>query len=203
MYHEVSRPMAWVGRTGLRLLGWRAEGAPPDAPKFVCVVAPHTSNWDFVYCMLGSFALRVPGAWVGKSALFFWPLGPLLRRLGGIPVDRRRPQGLVGQIVEAFDSRDRMVFVVTPEGTRKWTPHWRAGFYEVARAAGVPVALCYADYRRRRCGFGPLIELTGDRSRDMARIAEFYGAVTARYPASVGPMVLRGQAGAASGADRV
>jgi 1-acyl-sn-glycerol-3-phosphate acyltransferase len=191
MNREVKPWMVWLGRVLLRLLGWQAEGQPPDAPKYVCVVAPHTSNWDFVYCVLGSFVLGVPGSWFGKASLFTGPLGPLMRWLGGIPVDRSRPQGLVEQIVAAFDTRERLVFVVTPEGTRKRVPHWRAGFYEIARGAGVPIALCYADYRRRRCGFGPLVHPTGDRAADMAQIAAFYGTVAARYPEAVGPIRLR------------
>lgn len=193
MPRKIGPASAALARLLLRLLGWQTEGDPPAIPKFVCVVAPHTSNWDFVYCMLGSIALRVPGDWVGKHTLFRGPLGAFLRSLGGIPVDRAQPQGLVAQIVRAFATRDHMVFVITPEGTRAWTPHWRAGFYEIAHAANVPIVLCYADYRRKRCGFGPHVHPTGDRAHDMAQIADFYATITPKHPKHAGPIALRPQ----------
>jgi 1-acyl-sn-glycerol-3-phosphate acyltransferase len=180
-----------TGKLFLGLLGWKVEGHAPNCPKCVCIVAPHTSNWDFILCVMGSFVLRVYGSWIAKHTLFYGPMGALMRWLGGIPVRRDQRNRLVEQIVAEFNGREQMVFVLTPEGTRHYTEYWRAGFYEIARQADVPVALCYADYARKACGFGPTITLTGDRDYDMAAIAAFYATITPRFPEHCGPVRLR------------
>ena len=179
-----------LGRIVLRLGGWRLVSSAPPIDKFVCVVAPHTSNWDFVWCLFGSFAAGCPGNWLAKHTLFFWPVGALWQWLGGIPVDRSRRGELVEQVAEAFARRTRMVLVITPEGTRSYTERWKSGFYNMAHRAGVPVVLAYTDYTKRECGFGPAIPITGDRDADMAQISAFVAKVTPRYPEKAGPVRL-------------
>jgi len=84
---------------------------------------------------------------------------------------------------------------VSPEGTRARCDHWRSGFYHIARQARVPVATGFLDYANRRCGMGPLIELTGDVSADMDRIRSFYEPLRGKYPELQGPIRLREEAG--------
>ncbi|MEE7565712.1 acyltransferase, partial [Xanthomonas sp. Kuri4-3] len=72
----------WLGRTALRLTGWKMVGTLPDAPKLVMIVAPHSSNWDGFLGFAAKFALGFEVRVLGKAQLFWWPLGPLLRRLG-------------------------------------------------------------------------------------------------------------------------
>jgi len=100
-----------LGRAVLRLLGWRVEGEIPDVPKLVIAVAPHTSNWDFLVGMAAMFALDLRLTFIGKHTLFGGPLAPFLRWMGGVPVDRSSPHGVVGESVRAFESVERRVNV--------------------------------------------------------------------------------------------
>lgn len=155
-------------------LGWRIEGALPNEPKFVIVGAPHTSNWDGVLLLLAATSVGVRLNWVGKHTLFRPPVGWLMRKLGGIPVDRRKRQNLVDQVAQAFAKRKNMVLVIAPESTRKQTDYWRSGFYHIALKAGVPILLAGPDYLTRRIMLGDLIWPSGDIEADMQKIAAWY-----------------------------
>ncbi len=176
-------PLAhWIGRILLPLLGWKTEGKVPDLPQFVCVVAWHTSNWDFLYGLLGSWVFGVHTSFLGKDSLFRGPFGWLFRALGGIPVDRSRHHNLVGAAVDAFRRSPHLIYVVAPEGTRRKTDSWKSGFYHIAREAHVPIVLAHLDYGRRVCGFGPVIEPTGNTEADLAKVRAFYAAVVPKHP---------------------
>ena len=180
----------FLARSFLWLTGWKAEGAPPDEARFVLVGAPHTSNWDLAYLLAIATVLDVKPSWMGKEALFFPPLGWLLRRLGGIPVVRHRQENVVAQMTRAFEAAESMVLTVAAEGTRKVTTHWKSGFYHIAQSAGVPIVLGYLDYSRRRGGFGPAVDATGDVRRDMDEIRRFYSDKVGRHPDQFGEIRL-------------
>jgi 1-acyl-sn-glycerol-3-phosphate acyltransferase len=171
---------AAVGRSILRLLGWRLEGGLPDLPKFVVTAAPHSSNWDFVIGIAAVFALRLDVRFVGKAELFRGPLGPLMRWLGGLPVDRYRPEGFVEQTVQLFAARRQLILAMAPEGTRKRVERWKSGFYRIALAAGVPIVPGYFDNGRKRVGFGKPIRPTGDAAQDIGVLREFYARIPRR-----------------------
>ena len=172
-----------LARVWLRLLGWRIVGAPPAVPRYVLIGAPHTSNWDFFYMLLVCFSLRLQVYWMGKDSLFPWPVGGLMRWLGGIPVDRSKPGGLVQDTIDAFAREERLIVVIPPEGTRGKTRHWKTGFYFIAQQAGVPIVLAFVDYGRKVGGLGPLFEPTGDVEADMAAIKAFYAPIKGKNPA--------------------
>jgi len=178
----------------LRLFGWRAEGSLDDLPKCVLVVAPHTSNWDFPVMLALAIALRIKATWMGKHTLFRPPFGWLMRWLGGLPIDRGARHNVVEQAVESFRTRDRLVLAVLPEGTRKRTPYWKSGFYHIAMGAKVPIALGYADYRRKVGGIGRVIVPSGDVDADMTLIREFYSGMTGKRPEQFGEIRLKSQA---------
>jgi 1-acyl-sn-glycerol-3-phosphate acyltransferase len=171
--------VAWVF---LLIARWRPSGAPPDVPKFVLIGAPHTSNWDFIYTITLAFTYRIKLFWMGKDSLFRFPFGPLFRWMGGIPIDRSRPHGVVAQTIEKFNSSDRLALCIAPEGARKHVERWKTGFYHVAHGAGVPISMAFLDYKKRRGGFGPLLMPTGDIEADMRQMQAFYATVTARHP---------------------
>ena len=166
----------------LRLNGWTIEGSlPPEATKSVLIAAPHTSNWDLPYTLMVAFVLRLNIYWMGKSSLFRWPFGPLMRWLGGIAVDREKSSNLVVASAEAIRNTDGPVqLVVPPEGTRGKTRHWRTGFYFIALQARVPIVLAYMDYERKRSGLGPIFTPTGDVDADMTAIKRFYAPIKGR-----------------------
>ena len=174
---------AALGRSILNATGWSIEGGAPAAKKFVLIAAPHTSNWDFLYAIACTSALGLPLRFLAKDSLFRGPLGGLLRALGGIPVDRSKPNNVVDVMVRMFDERDELSLLVPPEGTRKAGQKWKSGFYHIARGASVPVALGFLNYAQKRVGIGPLITLSDDVGADMAQIRAFYADKVAKHPA--------------------
>ncbi len=183
-------PLKLVARLCLTLVGWRAELPAPTEPKYVLIAAPHTSNWDLVLMLLCGLVYGLRPCWTGKKSLFRPPLGWLLRWLGGIPIDRSAHHNVVEQLAASFQQRERLVLAMPPEGTRGRAPHWKSGFYYVARTAGVPICLGYLDYGRRRGGLGPLLRPTGDVAADMDVVRAFYADKRGRYPEKQGPVRL-------------
>ena|GEM_PF-439024 len=184
--HEVHTMtiVARIAGTLLKIAGWRIEGALPSNKKFIVIVAPHTSNWDFFLGLsLGLYwdAMRKT-VWFGKHTLFVGFVGRFLRRLGGIPINRSRPHRVVPETLKAINKRDEMILALAPEGTRRWTDHWKSGFYLIALKSGLPVALAFIDYRGKRIGVGPLVKFTGDQQEDWALLANFYQKEWAKYP---------------------
>src|SRR5690349_18985366 len=125
----------WLGRSMLRVLGWRVEGEVPDVPKAVMVAAPHTSNWDGAITLATALALRLHLHWMGKESLFRWPFRRLMLWMGGIPVRRGTKGGLVQSTAGVFAQQEKFLLVVSPEGTRSATREWKSGFYQIALAA--------------------------------------------------------------------
>jgi len=170
------------GRGLLRLLGWRVEGEMPNLPKFVAAVAPHTSNWDFVVGAAAMFALDLKIEFIGKHTLFRGPLAPVMRWMGGIPVDRSSAHGVVGEAVAAFARVDRRILAIAPQGTRRPVPRFKTGFLHIARGAGVPVMLAAFDYDARVIRFGPTLEIGEDIEAERARIEALFAPVRGRHP---------------------
>jgi 1-acyl-sn-glycerol-3-phosphate acyltransferase len=177
--------VSWVGKTFLKVLGWRLEGSVPDVPKYVFIASPHTSNLDFLIFLAVTFAFRMRCVWMGKQSLFRPPFGVLFTWLGGIPIDRSSSQSVVGQAVQAFQSREEIIMGISPGGTRKKTDHWKKGFYYVALGANVPLVFGFADYGRKVAGFGPTFMPTGDIQADMEIIRDFYQDIKGKFPENV------------------
>jgi 1-acyl-sn-glycerol-3-phosphate acyltransferase len=172
----------WFSIVFLWINGWRTEGALPDAPKMVLIAAPHTSNWDLPYMLFTAFVLRARIYWMGKAAIFRWPLGGLFKWLGGIPIDRSQSNNVVDLSIEQFEKNERLVLTVPPAGTRKRVLNWKTGFYHIANGAGVPIAMGFLDYKKKIGGIGPVLQPTGDIEADMASIRSFYEDISGKYP---------------------
>ena len=166
--------------TILKLLGWKREGSIKGTERSVVIAAPHTSNWDFFYTLLIAFAFRKKMYWMGKDKLFKKPFGPVVRWMGGIPVDRSRASNLVEKTILCFKEQDELSIVIAPEGTRGRVNYWKTGFYRIATGAGVPILPAYLDYKEKRGGFGKLFFPTGDIDRDMEKIRAFYSDKTGK-----------------------
>lgn len=172
-----------LGRAALALAGWRIVGAlPADEPKYVAIVGPHTSNLDFFVGLAAELALGLRAHWIGKHTLFRWPLGPVLRWLGGEPVDRDAAEGTVGAAIARFDAHAHYVLALSPEGTRRRVPRWRTGFYRIAHGAGVPVVPVWLDYSRREIGIGAPVRLGPDAEAETTRLRALYRKEMARFP---------------------
>jgi 1-acyl-sn-glycerol-3-phosphate acyltransferase len=192
-----------LARRILDAAGWQIEFSGLPAKQGVAIVYPHTSNWDLPLGLLAKWALGFSPSFWSKDSLFKVPLfGAWLRWIGGVPVDRKSPRGVVEQTVERIrQAKDRDEFfwlVIAPEGTRGYRDHWRSGFYRVAHQAGVPLALVYFDYEEKVVGFDRFIRLSGDTDRDMAVIAAYLGHRRGRRPELAAPIRLPPEKGAKS-----
>lgn len=165
---------AAVAETFWRFSRWTlVRESPRVSGSRLLIGAPHTSNWDFVLMLAIAWDARLQVRWLGKEELFRGLGGPIMTALGGIPVDRKNPAGLVDAVVERARTEKDFALVVTPEGTRSGKG-WRSGFYRIARAADLPVTLGFVDATTGTTGLGPTLRLTGDVAADMDRIRGFY-----------------------------
>jgi len=172
----------WFGRTILKLYGWRIEGEVPDLAKYMLVLAPHTSNWDFVFSISAMLAIGLEAHWFAKQEIFIWPFRKLLKALGGIAVNRGAAHGMINEVVKDINRREKFVLTITPEGTRSKVEQWKPGFYWIAEKAQLPMQLGWWDYQRKVFGLGPMVYPTGGRKADIPKIQAFYQQDWAKYP---------------------
>lgn len=166
----------------MRISGWRIAGNIPNVPKYVLIVAPHTSNWDFFHGFCAYLVLRLDNSWLAKHTVFFWPLGILARRFGGMPIDRSKGGNVVRACVAEFARRERMSITITPEGTRGKVKEWKLGFYYIAMEAQVPIVPVALDYSSRLIRIMPAFVPSGDVAVDLPQIKARYSREMARFP---------------------
>lgn len=147
----------------------------------ILIGAPHTSNYDFLLMLAIAWDAGLRVHWLGKKELFKGVMGPIMRALGGIPVDRKNPENVVAGVLEKAATLEDFTLVVTPEGSRSGKG-WRSGFYRIARSADMPVTLGFADGSTRSAGLGPTIHLTGNVRQDMDVVRKFYADKTGVRP---------------------
>ena len=176
MLRLLSRFILWVA-------GWKIVGDIPEGiDKAVIITAPHTSWWDF---WIGRLTFWMRGRKIFlliKKEAFNPPFGWLLKKAGGIPVDRSKRTHISERIAKEFKNRKSMYLVITPEGTRKLMWHWKKGFYHIAMEAGVPIILGFLDYPNKTGGFGPVFYPTGNYNKDIREIYKFYYDKGGRHP---------------------
>ncbi len=164
-----------------RILRFRSELTVEPPRRCVIALAPHTSNWDFIVGMLFSGATGFRCQFVMKAEWFRWPLGGMLRRIGGIPVRRDRHNGLVSQLAEEARHAQDFHLCITPEGTRKRVAAWKSGFYYIALEADIPILLYGLDYRRRLLSCTRMLRPTGDVEGEMREIKQYFAGFTPRH----------------------
>ncbi len=177
----------------LRFSGWQFEGDPPPEKKYVALAVPHTSNWDGLLLVTILQSIGLPMEWMVKDSWVKGPLGPVLRRVGAVAINRNKHSNVVDQMVAQFKKRDAFILGIPPEGTRSRAETWKSGFYHIAVGAGVPVVPGYLDFERKRAGLGAAIPMTGDVRVDMDQIRAFYAEKKPKAydPRKFGPIRLR------------
>ena len=181
MNNGILRPLFYGFATfSLFIMGWKAKGKIPDIKKFVLIAAPHSSNWDFVFFLLIVFKFKIPTHWMGKHTMFKWPFKWLLKRLGGIPIDRSGKNNIVRSMTENFKKSKKLIITIAPSGTREKVMKWKTGFYHMARQAKVPIVFGFIDYKRKIIGIGPVFTPSGDIDADMPLIKSFYAQFSGR-----------------------
>lgn len=171
----------FLGRVGLQLLGWRMQGDWPDEPRLIVALTPHSSYMDFVLSVVVFWGLDLQTSFLAKKSLFRFPLGPIMRALGGIPVDRGSPAGMVEDLAAKFRSSAQLVVGITPEGTRGGVRKWKTGFARIAAIAEIPVLPVVVNYGKKTIYFQPVI--TGSNPEqiiEMTRAAASVGQARRR-----------------------
>lgn len=180
----IGRLAQWWSRVFLWFTGWKLEQPPPNLPKFVLILVPHTSNWDFAYGIAMVFSLRLRLHWMGKASLFKGIAGPIMRWFGGIPIDRGAAHNVAKQAIQRFADNDEFLLALAPEGTRSAVKEWKKGFYTIAKGAGVPVVCGFLDFKRKLGGFGPVVYPSENPEADFQIMYDFYSGVTGRIPSN-------------------
>jgi len=175
----------------LKLFGWRLVGQLPSDKKYVIIIGPHTSNWDFFIFVLVKTVYRLKVVFIGKHTIFIGPVAWVLKKMGGLPVDRKSAHNVVNTIVDEFNKRDKMIFALSPEGTRSYLDHWKSGFYHIARKAKVPVQTAFLDTTSKTIGWGPVFEMTDDKDADLKIIGEFYADKIGFKPEKFSKIIFR------------
>ncbi len=174
----------WISKWWFKLSGWRVEGSfEPVPPKFIAIIGPHTSNFDFI---IGVFARSYLGLqatkYLGKKELFRFPYGFIFRALGGYPVDRSRHNNLVDAVVDIFNRHERFSIALAPEGTRSKVDRLKTGFYHIARKAGIPIYPVGFDYATKRIVIAPPLLPTDNIREDFRLLLSFYENIKGKYP---------------------
>ncbi len=183
-YLPASPIKSGFGRLILRLLGgWKIEGNLPDnINKYVIIVAHHTSNWDFIIGVAVKLIIRVRARFFAKHSLFSWPMGVMMRSLGGIPIERDKSINRVDQAVEEINNSDNFILIIAPEGTRSKVQRWKTGFYHIARGADIPVVPIAFDFQAKKVVMGEPMTMSGDMSKDFAKMHEFFLPYPGKHP---------------------
>jgi 1-acyl-sn-glycerol-3-phosphate acyltransferase len=158
----------------LRRMGWESVGGPMKEKKAIVLGVPHTSVWDFLVSYLFYTQFGKVAHIMIKKEFFFWPLGPILRACGAVPVDRESAASMVRSLIHEMDQADEFHLAIAPEGTRKAVKRWKTGFHLIARETGATVYVGYYDWGRKRISVGEPFELTDDPKADMQRIYDIY-----------------------------
>ncbi|MBQ2362817.1 MAG: 1-acyl-sn-glycerol-3-phosphate acyltransferase [Bacteroidaceae bacterium] len=163
-------------------MGFREEVSEPFPAKYIIALAPHTSNWDFIIGMLFCRAKNFNCNFLMKKEWFFWPLGKLMHKLGGIPVYRSKKTGLTDIVAEKAKEMDTFRLCITPEGTRKANKEWKKGFYYIALKANIPILLYGLDYKRKLIKCSRTFIPTGNVEKDMEEIKQYFTEFEGKHP---------------------
>ena len=167
-------------------MGWKVVLKFPKEKKFVIIAAPHTSNWDFFFYILLLWATKVKFDWPGKHTIFRGPTGFILKKMGGIPINRNLKNNLVNKIAEKFNNKEEYIFLVAPEGTRSKTKYWKAGFYYIAKKVNVPIVLGFIDYSTKTLGFNKFFYPSEKLEDDIQLLRDFYNSKKGLRPEKYG-----------------
>ena len=180
-----------IASLALKIFGWNASASVPVPDKCILIGAPHTTNWDFPWTLLGLASMGVRFNWVAKHTLFFWPLGPLLRAIGGIAVDRSQGASFLIRCIDLYNSRQKLILAIAPEGTRSKTKYWKTGFYTIAQRADVPIGLGFIDYPSKTIGIDKILHPSDDIDHDFEIISNYYQGKRGKYPENQGEVTIK------------
>lgn len=168
-----------------KISGWKIKGSfPYHLKKMVLAVGPHTHWTDVMVGFAARNELNINHArFLGKKELFVGPLGWILRKMGGTPVDRFSKQGVVEQAAALFAANENFILGLAPEGTRKRVDTLRSGFYHIAQKANVPIVPIGLDYEHKQLLIGESFFAGEDQDADLNKLTGFYSGIKGKVPA--------------------
>ena len=167
----------------LKLWGWKIESPyPTQVQSSVVIVLPHTSYWDFPIGILLRPIIHLDTKFIAKHTLFKFPLGFIMRALGGTPVNRSNTLNFVDSVVNLFKNDKKFILTITPEGTRAKVNKLKRGFYQIAMKAGVPIVCCKFDWHTKTIGFNAPFYPTGDYEKDLPQLLQYFKGVKGYHP---------------------
>ncbi len=182
--------MAILTRWLLKQLGWKlVSPLPSQVKKCIIILAPHTSNWDFIMGLLYMWAYRLNIHYLIKDVWTKSLFGPFLRWTGAIGINRSQPDNTISQLTNELDRSDRYLLAITPEGTRHRVPVWKTGFYRIATSCNLPIYCGFIDYKTKTLGFLGHLSPSNDQAADFATIEHLYKNVIGKNPSNFNPRI--------------
>lgn len=163
----------WIGDVILKAMGWKLVGKLPNLKKAIIIGGPHTSNWDLILAMGAMLSVGLKFSWMMKKEAFFWPLGPLWKKMGGIPIDRGARIDFIGQLQAFFETQDKVWLGITPEGTRSKVERYKTGYLRIAKGVGVPLFIVGIDSINKRIVLDKIWDPTGEIEAENAAIKTY------------------------------
>ena len=180
-----SRFLQWLGRTVLSFFGWKVKGGIEEKhndKKLVVLIAPHTSNWDGIFGVAALAGLDAKITFIGKHTAFKYGLGAFLRYMGGIPVDRSRPGGIIQHAIDQIKEINGSLIAISPEGTRSKVKEWKTGFLRIAKEINAEIVPASLDYSKKEILLGKVFRLSGDNQKDILDLKKYYSAFKPKHP---------------------
>lgn len=165
------------------IFGWKVTGWKPNLEKFIMIVGPHTSNWDFPLGVATRGILKLDIKFLAKKELFKFPFGAYFRWMGGHPVDRSKSTSLVDYVADVFNRNEKFFLAIAPEGTRSYVPKWKTGFYYMALKAKIPIVMVGFNYGHKEVNLQPPFYPTGSLEKDLEIMQTYFRGIEGRHPA--------------------
>jgi 1-acyl-sn-glycerol-3-phosphate acyltransferase len=171
-----------IGKLFLSITGWKFKGDIPKDDRILLVAGPHTSNWDFILALAFIFGLNLNVYWIGKHTLFKNGFSKLMRKLGGIPVDRASPDLLMNAVTATVEKRKGVIIAISPEGTRKKVKRLKSGFLRIAKTTNSQILLAGIDFESKLIHLGQLFQPTGDTETDLSNVHNYFRQFKGKRP---------------------
>ena len=181
------RPKAlqFLGKLVLSIFGWRVKGSISEDfsnQKLVVIVAPHTSNWDGIFGVATVAGLDAKITFIGKHTAFRYGLGAFLRYMGGIPVDRSKPGGIIQDAIDQIKKIDGSLIAMSPEGTRSKVKEWKTGFLRIAKELNTKIIPASLDFAKKEILLGKAFTPSGNNDEDIKTLKKYYSVFKAKHP---------------------
>ena len=171
-----------IGKFFLTITGWKFKGDIPRSDRIILVAGPHTSNWDFLLALAFIFGLNLNVFWIGKHTLFKNGFSKIMRKLGGIPVDRASPELLMNEVSHIVKKQKGVIIAISPEGTRKKVERLKSGFLRIAKTTNSQILLAGIDFESKLIHLGKLFQPSGNTESDLLNVHNYFRQFRGKRP---------------------